>query len=94
MRTKKPPKVNQPQSLAVKYISEGQYLIGEHTLQRMNERNIDMSDVIAVICNGWHVPKRDRYCSINDDWSYCFEGKDFDAERNIRVIASFDNRLF
>jgi Domain of unknown function (DUF4258) len=86
-------KITNPKSLAIHFIETGNYLIGKHALERMKERGIDITDIKSVIINGRHVPKRDRKFS-QGDWSYCLEGRDFDDKRDIRIIISFEDKMF
>jgi Domain of unknown function (DUF4258) len=86
-------KLNNPKSVALNFIKVGNYLIGSHALERMKERRIDIADIKSVVINGSHIPKRDRKYEVGK-WSYCFEGRNFDDKRDIRVILSIEEKMF
>lgn len=71
-------------------ISAGRYRILPHARQRCTERDVSAADIECALEIGHPVPRRDRYDTVAEDWSYCFEGRTVDDDA-LRVVVAFDD---
>lgn len=62
-----------------------------HAIERRLQRNISVSDIIAVLTTGWHEPSKDKYLEEYAAWNYSIRGKTID-NRLLRIVVSFDEK--
>jgi Domain of unknown function (DUF4258) len=91
-RTIRGPKLKKDElvTLVVEAIASGRYRILPHARQRCTERDVSAADIECAMSSGHSVPSRDRYDTLTNDWSYCFEGYTIDEER-LRVVVAFES---
>ena len=64
-----------------------------HAIDRKIERNIELSDVLYVLKNGYHEKKKTLFDEAFKVWKYAIRGKTRD-NIDIRVIITFtDNGM-
>ncbi len=78
-------------------IQAGHYIFLNHAKTRLEEREILDIEVLDIL-EGKAGRKRqrnkakDKYAEGRQDWNYCIEGVNLDADK-IRIIISFDDDL-
>lgn len=70
-------------------IEAGRFLDTVHSAERQSERSLTRQEILYVLKNGFHEPKKDRFDERYKAWNYAIRGKTVDG-RILRVIVSFD----
>lgn len=70
----------------------GSYRDTRHSAQRGAERNINLSDVVDVLENGYHEKSKDEYREDFQSWNYAIRGKTFDGDE-LRIAIYFEGDL-
>lgn len=70
-------------------IEHERYIQSKHAIERGEERQIDLPDVLYVLKHGYHEKKKTRFHEIHNTWNYAIRGKTLDGIE-IRVIVAFD----
>ncbi len=70
-------------------IEKGWFRQSKHAIERKIERNIDLSDVLYVLKNGYHEKQKTFFDAAFQTWKYAIRGKTID-QLNIRIIIAFD----
>jgi uncharacterized protein YutD len=70
-------------------IASGSYRDTYHAIERKNEREIALPEIIHVLTTGKHEKSKDRFEEVFDSWNYAIRGWTVDR-LDLRVIVSFD----
>ena len=70
-------------------ITLGAYRDTFHAIERKNERNITLPEIIHVLSTGRHEKSKDRFEETFKSWNYAVRGQTIDG-LDLRVIVSFD----
>lgn len=87
-----PPKIPDVTDRVRAAAESGDYRPTEHAFQRMDERDVDLTELDYVLRKGSHVKKHDEWKEEFKDWNYGFCGKTFDGKR-IRLAIAFANAI-
>ena len=71
-------------------IEQGLYRQSKHAIDRELERDIDLSDVLYVLKNGYHEKQKTSFDEVFQTWKYAIRGKTLDVV-DIRIIIAFDD---
>lgn len=71
-------------------VANGRYRILPHARLRCTERDVAAADLELALTTGRHVLRRDRYETVHQAWSYCFEGATIDGD-DLRVVVAFED---
>ncbi len=74
----RPNKLLNPLSVIAACIEEGRFLDIRHARERQIERQIMRSDVLHVLCFGYHEKLKDRFDDQYNAWNYAIRGKTLD----------------
>lgn len=89
MSLQKPKKIENLIDRIKNCISTGSYRDTFHALERKNERNLNLPEIIHVLTTGRHEKSKDRYEEVFNSWNYAVRGHTIDG-LDLRVIVSFD----
>ena len=84
----RPPKIKDVTDKVKTAAEAGNYRPTAHAFQRMNERDVDATELDYVLRKGSHVGKHDEWKEEFQDWNYGFCGKTVDGKR-IRLALAF-----
>lgn len=70
-------------------VKNDSYRISKHAQQRMEERDISLTEVNYILKNGYHEAAKDEFDNDRSNWRYSIRGMTVDR-RDIRVVVSFD----
>jgi hypothetical protein len=68
-------------------IKSGAYRFTEHTLRRLQERDVNKPELIEILLQGWHESAKDMLLEPLKAWNYAIRGKTLEG-REIRVIVA------
>lgn len=88
-KLKNPPQIDNLFQTIKECIEQGNYILTEHALQRLNERNIALNDAEYVLKNGYLEKKKTNFDEIFRTWKYAIRGKTIE-DLDIRIIIAFD----
>jgi hypothetical protein len=83
-------------SLVAQKITGVRYIFLNHAKTRLVDRKITDIEVLDILEHKEKCRRnksKDSYTPGFQDWKYCFEGKSFDHQPNIRIIISFDEEF-
>lgn len=86
---KKPAQIDNLFQKIQECIENGKYILSEHAIIRMKERDIDLTDTLYLFKYGYHEKKKTSFDDIFQTWKYAIRGKTID-ELDVRIIISFD----
>lgn len=75
-----------------KCVETGSYLIREHALQRLGEREISLKDALYVLTHGYHEKLKTTFDTVFKTWKYSIRGKTRDGVE-IRIIVAFVEKM-
>ena len=58
-------------------------------VERQVQREISRIEILHVLRNGFHEPKKDKFDVSYGCWNYAIRGRTID-KRELRIIVSFD----
>jgi len=87
--TKKPPQIENLFQVIRECIEQGKYILTEHAVQRVNERDISLNDAEYVLKNGYHEKNKTSFDDAFRTWKYAIRGKTVE-DLDIRIILAFD----
>lgn len=90
-KSKKPEQKGNLIQLIRDCIDQGNYIMTEHALQRLNERDISLNDVEYILKNGFHEKKKTCFDEVFRAWKYAMRGKTIEGV-DLRVIIAFDEQ--
>ena len=70
----------------------GAYRSTSHALERMKERNIDLTEVDFVLKNGHNCMKHDKWNAEFDCWTYGICGRTADRKK-VRLAVAFSKKM-
>lgn len=68
-------------------IVESRYRLSIHAIERKDQRDISLPDILYVLANGYEEKRKSSYDDKYKTWKYAIRGKTVDGD-DIRVIAS------
>lgn len=86
----KPKQIENLFQLIRECIDRGQYVLTEHAVLRLNQRDISLTDTEFVLKNGYHEKKKTYFDEIFNTWRYAIRGKTVD-DLQMRIIISFND---
>lgn len=88
----RPPKITDVTGKVRAAAEDGNYRPTDHAFQRMDERDVDATELDYVLRKGSHVSKHDEWKEEFQDWNYGFCGKTVDGKR-IRLALAFASEI-
>ena len=70
-------------------IAKDRYKFSNHALERKEQRNFSLSDILYVLKHGRHEKAKDTWDEQRKMWKYAIRGKTVDQEEG-RMIVSLD----
>ena len=70
-------------------IEKDRYKFSNHALERKEQRNFSLSDILYVLKHGRHEKAKDTWDEQRKMWKYAIRGKTIDQECG-RIILSLD----
>lgn len=64
------------------------WTLSAHALERKNEREIELQDIVYVLKNGFHEEKKTTYDETRKSWKYAIRGSTIDGD-DLRIIITF-----
>jgi hypothetical protein len=90
-KQKKPAQIDNLFQVIRDCIEQGKYILTEHAIQRLHERNIGLTDAEYVLKNGYHEKKKTSFDEAFRTWKYAIRGKTIE-DLDIRLIIAFDEK--
>lgn len=87
-RSKRPAKRENLLDLVRQHVDTGSYLDTRHVVERKQERDITLPEVLQVLRRGFWEKRKDEYKMEHPSWNYAIRGKTVDG-RELRVIVAF-----
>ncbi len=88
-KIKHPPQIGNLMAMIQERIDQGAYRLTLHALDRQDEREIDLPDVLYVLKNGYHERAKNSFDDAFKTWKYAVRGKTVELIE-IRIIVAFD----
>lgn len=89
--SKKPEQKNNLIELIRDCIEQGKYIMTEHALERLNERDISLNDVEYILKTGFHERRKTSFDEIFRAWKYAIRGKSIEGI-DLRIVIAFDEK--
>lgn len=70
-------------------LEKDEYKLTHHAIERLNQRDIELPDILHVLRTGYHEKIKDTWDLKYNSWNYSIRGKTTENDK-IRVIVSFD----
>lgn len=90
-QSKKPEQIAELLRKIRECIEQGNYLLIEHAVLRLNERDIDLGDVEYVLKHGYHEKRKTCFDELFKTWKYSIRGKCLE-DQTLRIIVAFDDK--
>jgi len=86
---KRTPKLDNLHEKILVCIEQKRYTQSKHAIQRQTERNVELTDVLYVLKNGYCEKRKTSFDEVFETWKYAIRGKTLEG-LDIRVIIAFD----
>lgn len=90
-KQKKPGQIDHLLQVIRECVKQGKYILTEHAIQRLHEREISLNDAEYVLKNGYHEKKKTSFDESFRTWKYAIRGKTIE-DLGIRIIIAFDKQ--
>lgn len=87
---KRPTRFNNLLSKVRECIDTGKYILTKHSLDRQNERSINLTETLYVLKNGYEDKRKTRFDKEKNTWKYAIRGKTLIDQLDARVVVAFD----
>ena len=75
-----------------RHIELRRYRFTKHALDRLQERSLELSDVIHVLNTGSHEKEKTAFSNELQTWNYAIKGKTLEGV-NARVVIAFEQNM-
>lgn len=88
-KQRKPEQLDNLLQLIRDCVDKGNYILTEHALLRLKERDISLIDAEWVLKNGYHEKRKTSFDEKFKTWKYAIRGTTIEA-LDIRLILAFN----
>ena len=83
----RPTKLAEPLLVIRELVAEGRFDFVAHALERLQEREVTIPEVVYVLKHGFHERRKDQFREDFGEWVYAIRGKTADT-RTLRIAVS------
>ena len=87
-----PPKISDLLQKVRKALADGTYVITGHAQDRMEERDVILSEVVYILKNGYHETSKDEFDPKFMNWKYAIRGNT-DSGRDLRIVVKIKDKM-